>query len=271
MKVIAAIVALLVVGWGAGTFSVAFSDKAADDARRAQEAAIAALGEKVADELAALQGSSLKEACANRLPKGLAESVVGYSLKLGEGERPSMRGSAKRVDAVIVRMNDHHEYLERTELDPPRPEARLNFTASMSPDDWSRLMGYTELSRQRTAAVKLVILTSFSRLRSPAVLGDTFSPGAGEYRSRVVAWPSGKTLCEGTGTAHLKLPKVTGHGGSLGDAAFDSERKLSDDWAEATIASPLDDVCELVGRSSAGRRTWRSSRSTIERSRLGGS
>lgn len=47
---------------------------------------------------------------------------------------------------------------------------------------------------------------------------------------------------------HLKLPKVTGHGGSLGDAASDSERKLSDDWAEATIASPLDDLCELIGK-----------------------
>ena len=248
MKIFAGIVLVALLGWLGGTYYVASSAQRAGDARRQQQADIAALGEKAATDLRALYYPTLKEACAGKLPKGPPESVVGYALKLGDGERPGLSGYKKRLDAVIVRMNDRNEYLDQTEL--PQPERGLPFTFSMSPDDWSRNLGYDETSQQRTAAVKVVVLVAFRNLRAPSIglMGDTFSAGDGEYAARVVAWPSLEKLCEGTGKARMVLPKVTGHGGSAGDAASDSRRKLSDDWAEATLASPLDDVCEAGGK-----------------------
>ena len=131
-----------------------------------------------------------------------------------------------------------------------RGAPRLAFTSSMSPDDWSRHLEYAATSRSRTEAVKYVVLTSFLSLRAPSVslMGDTFTAGSGDYRSRVVRWPSGETICQGSGRARMELSKVTGHGGSAGDAASDSERELSDNWVQATLASPLDDVCAAGGK-----------------------
>ncbi|MBL8956346.1 MAG: hypothetical protein JNK82_36570 [Myxococcaceae bacterium] len=249
MKILAGIVLVALLGWLGGTYYVASHGKAAHEARRKQHIDIAAAGEKAATELRALYFPSLKEACADKLPKGPPESVVGYTLKLGDGERTGLDGYKKRLDGVAVRMNDRGEYLGEDEL--PEPERPLNLTYSMSPDDWSRYLGDDERSQQRTAAVKVVVLTVYRNLRAPSIslMGDTFSAGDGEYASRVVAWPSGEKLCEGTGKVRMTLPKVTGHGGSAGDAAADSRRKLSDDWVEATLASPLDDVCEAGGRA----------------------
>lgn len=246
---IAAVVLLGVLAWLAGTFYVASNQKSAADLRSTQEAQIAAMGEKAAGELRALVGPSLAEACAGKVPTGKPESFVTYSLKLPELERPALSGSMKRVDAIITRMNSRNEYLQGTGLDPPRPPGGLPLAYSMSPDDWARLLRDADEEKRQTEAVRVVLFTVFSSLRAPSVnfARDGFSPGSGDYRTRVVAFPSGQVLCEGTGAAHLKLTKVTGHGGSSGDAQADSERELSDYWVRATVSSPLDDVCTAGG------------------------
>ena len=53
---------------------------------------------------------------------------------------------------------------------------------------------------------------------------------------------------EGAGDGRLEMKKVIGHGSSAGDARSQLERKLADAWVEATVASPLDDLCEVGGK-----------------------
>lgn len=249
MKIVGGLVALLLLSWLGGTSFVALQLKAAGDERQAQNAQIVAMGEKAAAELRAIEGPPLTEACAGKLPTATPDGFVTYSLKLPALERPTMSGSMKRVDGIVTRMNDRHEYLEHTGFDPPPADDGLPFQYSMSPDDWTRLLRDAEQTRQQTAAVKVVLLDAFSELRGPTLtlMRDTFSAGGGTYRARVVAFPSGQVLCEGTGAVHMKVTKVTGHGGSAGDAQADSERELSDDWVRAAISSPLDDVCKAGG------------------------
>jgi hypothetical protein len=69
---------------------------------------------------------------------------------------------------------------------------------------------------------------------------------------KVVSFPDGKPVCEGAGKGRM-VEKVIGHGKAKSDfdaqseAEHNLERKLEEKWREATLGSPLQDLCAAGG------------------------
>ncbi|MEW5739797.1 MAG: hypothetical protein AB1938_12775 [Myxococcota bacterium] len=249
----------LAAAWGGGTAYVAARVMRTDEERARQNAAVVELGEKQAAEVRGIDsaGASLKDACAGKLPPGPARSLIEYVVRLPADERPGST-DAPRLDGLLCEVTDNgSDYLEHEPMDPPQP--LLGWGAQLaraaSPDDWARRLDEAAEFAGRTAQLRFVAITAFSELtpaRSRVDLlgqGGVFDPGHSRYRTRVVAFPSGQTVCEGSGEGRLQQKEVIGHGGSAEDARSQLERKLGQAWVAATVASPLDDLCEAGGKS----------------------
>jgi len=256
-KILLGLLVLLVL-YAAGVGYVGSRLKGAWAARERQNAQVAALGEKVAVEVSAIDatGATLKDACKGKLTAGSRGTILEYVVKLSEGDRPALDG-APRLDGLICRMTwVETAYLEQEPMDPPRPSYGWDVALghAVSPDDWSRELEKASRWQGITGALRYVAVTHFSELRPATPTFDlsgeskTFQPGGSRYRTRVVAFPSGATVCEGTGEGRLKQKEVIGHGGSTEDARSAMVRKLGGTWAEATVASPLDDLCDVGGK-----------------------
>jgi hypothetical protein len=250
---------VLAVLYGGGVVYVASRLEAASAARATQDAQVAALGEKVAAEVRAIdsQGASLKEACAGKLTEGGARSLVEYALALPEGERPSLDGESSFAAQICALTDTGSQYLEMTPMDPPRPRRGWDvaLARSVSPDDWARLLEGAADDRALYDELRYVLVAHFSDL-TPARIeldlagqGTTFDPGRSRYRARVISFPGGETVCQGTGEGRLEQKEVIGRGSSAASALGQSERKLADAWHKATVASPLHDLCATGGKS----------------------
>lgn len=246
------------VGYLGGVVYVGAQLRGVSAARAQQAAAVAALGEKAAEEIAALDaaGPSLKDACRGKLAAGPPRSLVGYALKLPEAERPTLEDAPRLVGVLSAMTDNESTYLEDEVLDPPAPPVAwdLALSRAVSPDDWGRLMEEAARRQEYTGHLRYVAVTRFSELQPArasfdlAGEGGTYDAGHSRYRTRVLAFPGGATVCEGSGEGRFLQKEVIGRSGSAAGARDALTRKLDRAWLEATLATPLDDLCETGGK-----------------------
>lgn len=246
------------VGYLAGVVYVGARLRGVSAARAQQVATVAALGEKAAEEVAAIDpaGPSLKDACRGKLAAGPRRSIVGLALAVPEGDRPRVEGGPRLAGLVSAMTDGESTYLEESPLDPPESPMGwdLALVKAVSPGDWSRLLENAARKQQYTQQLRYVAVTHFSELQPARASfelgkkGGTYDAGHSRYRTRVVAFPGGATVCEGSGEGRFLQKEVIGRSGSAEGARAALERKLDQAWLEATLVTPLDDLCETGGK-----------------------
>jgi hypothetical protein len=123
-----------------------------------------------------------------------------------------------------------------------------------SPDEWGWRGEDRKAFVAETESLRYVAVAQFTdaKLASLSLDGKSFDPGRAEYRVQVVSFPDGKPICSGVGRGRM-VKEVIGHGKAKWDfqaeeaAKQNAERKLQSKWLDATLASPLHDLCEVGG------------------------
>lgn len=228
----------------------------AEEERFAQDQAVVALGQKLAPELEGFFGGEpLQEACKGKLTPGGRHSLALYTVLLDPALRLSADGP--RVDGKLVAWSG--TYVSVDPADPLRPPPGLTDVLARlaSPDEWGWRLEKKDELRRETAELRYVAAAQFSNL-TPASIPflakeeGKFDPGSADYKVKVVSFPEGKLVCEGTGKGRM-VEKVIGHGKAKDSfdaqraARQDLERKLVEKWVGATLGSPLEDLCEVGG------------------------
>lgn len=225
-------------------------------ARREQEAQLVAMANKLAPaiEEMPLFGDSLKQACAGKLQAGGERSIALYSLPIEQGLRPSLDG--KRVDGVLASWVGTYVGIDPADPFGPAPELSRSLSRALEFYEWPHHLEERTAFDQETSSLRYLVVAKFSDLSAPSLpFSDTgtFDPGSAKYHAKVVSFPEGAVICEGTGEARM-VEKVIGHG--QGEDRFDAhanarselELKLRDKWIDATVGSVLEDVCEAGGK-----------------------
>lgn len=226
----------------------------AEEERAAQDRAVVALGQKLKPEVEGYFGSELlKEACKGKLTPGGRRSLALYTLPLGE-VLPSLEGL--RVDGKLAAWSGTYVTVEPTDPPPSPPSFSTILARLSSPDEWGWRLEKKDELRKETQELRYVAVALFSNLTAASLpfLGKegTFDPGSADYKVKVVTFPDGKPVCEGTGEGRM-VQKVIGHGKARDSfdaeraARSDLERKLGGKWMQATIGSPLEDLCDVGG------------------------
>lgn len=262
LLVLAALGSLYLLAWVGVTLLV----KKAEDERAAQDRAVVALGQKLAPELDGLLGADpLAEACRGKLAPGGPHSIALYTVPLEPAFRPSADG--KRVDGVLAAWGGTYVNVDPADPLKPPPDFLELLARMASPDEWARRLEHKDALHAETAELRYVAVAQFSSLTPASVPvlgdGDTFDPGTADYKVKVVGFPGGAAVCEGQGRGRM-VQKVVGHGRARDSfdakrvARQDLERELVDRWVQATIGSPLEDLCAVGGEKlcfSAGLMT----------------
>jgi hypothetical protein len=252
LQVVGVLAIAFVVPWLVLTFLAAQGEQE----RREQEKKVVALGQALAPALNEMTGfgDALADACKDKLTPGAPRSLALYTLPLPETERPSLSGA--RVDGRIAAWSNTIVWTESA--DPvPAPRGMGDLLGRYAewyewPNRWESHNDFL----QETRALRYVAVALFSDLH-PASLpmfgdGKSFDPGEARYRVKVVTFPEGKPVCEGVGKARMHK-EVIGHGKARSsydaekEAQSQVERKLREKWIEATIGSPLEDLCSAGG------------------------
>ncbi len=252
-KVLLGVLVLALAYAGAATF-VASRFVAASRALQVQNAEISALGEKVAEQVRNIDasGPSLQQACAGKLVEGAPRSLVAYALESTEAE-----GSPRIAKVIYALTEGDGGYLDQFGMPATAPAYGwdVGLAHALSPDDWPRELERASGKQALYAQLRYVVVSHFSELTPATVRFDAegkngaYDAGHARYRARVIAFPSGETVCEGSGDGIFEQKEVVGHGTNKDDARTSMLNKLSGAWMQATIASPLHVLCAVGGKA----------------------
>jgi len=206
-------------------------------------------------EQAKQEPPSLRAACAGKLVPGSAGSLLGFSPLLPPARRPNLPKDTDRVDATLTWVTTSlqiHVQTSTYESAPPDVTWGDALDQNFDPSDWSRHLSSAALGAPESAQARYLAVSVYDSLVVPTTEGDGWVGGSGRYRTRVVSFPDGATVCEGGGQVRMtNRVAAGGQGRNKLDAQLEAAGKLTTlvpfVWTRAVSISPIDDLCAAGG------------------------
>jgi hypothetical protein len=244
-RIIALVVGALALLLGlylAIAFVVARKHVAGRERWRGQLLQVKALGDAAKPSLlAAADLAPLDEACRAALPAKGHRAVIGYVVP------PELPPGADRFGGEVVAYQPISGSLSTDFMHNAEDPVDFGFAFSDALDvfTWDNEEAGVDLEGSSYLAITVVTGLRFPRLAED---DKTYTPGAGEVKTRVVSWPDGKTLCEGRTAPHTpeKL-EARGYGktkaGAEASAALSLMRSLDWSFRQSIVFGPLVAIC----------------------------
>jgi hypothetical protein len=237
----AKIAAVLVVVWLVGTLAVAGWVKFQETGARKRADRIVELGAAQKDLLNKM-GPNLVKACTGKLTPQGTYALAGY-IQAGGKHDPDV------FDTIVSANSNEPKRVASSSgthfYDPPFSD---KVKENLNPFDW---IGHLERARHTLMLdqTKYVAVSAVWGLVTAEATDDGYDPGAAQYYTRVLTYPEGNVVCEGSTTLRMK-GTITGTGrGMFGksDAESSARRLIPMVWSSSVVATPLADLCALAG------------------------
>jgi hypothetical protein len=207
----------------------------------------------------------LKEACEGKLTVGDAHSIAAYVAKLAPSKMPVLEKDYYAVDESVIGVesvwrfdvSDRHLH-EIAEPSFPR------FSDIVDPTIWKNHLRSAKAGSPELNELKYLIVARYDSLTPPVVSGSTYSGAEGTYGARVLAFPSGEVLCEGS--SEMGMPSRVSAGGrgktkelAEADAASRAVELVPFVFTKAVVISPLNELCKVGGNELCEKTSYWSS------------
>ncbi len=204
------------------------------------------LGEKLAPLPNGLP-ESLGEACKAKLQSGGPNTIASYVAKMET--LPPLAESYWHVDRTLLGVSDVGSlHLADRFIDGPIDDESLahSFIYNANPFDWSRHLAWAANGSPQFADVRYLVVARYGPITMPRVMDTTFIAGSGWFGARVLRFPSGEVLCEGTGAVRMRESVSASGRGQL--AAQSNARNLVPFvFTDSVTRAPLAEVCGAGG------------------------
>lgn len=236
---------LLIAAWLLGTALVSWRVRAVGSGAWERAQRIAELGEAQKD-LLHKEGPKLAAACAGKLTPQGPHALAGYTQDLGDHD-PEVFGTLVAADArepKRVAFSQAKGFYH--------PAFGDIFKGALNPFDWMHRLEWARhnLMFDQTKAVAVSAVWDLEVASSTS--DGKYDPGRARYYTRVLSFPEGQVLCEGSTTLRMK-GTVSGTGRAASkelaqlEAASSVQRLIPFVWGRSVVATPLADLCALAG------------------------
>lgn len=196
----------------------------------------------------------LAEACAGKLTAGGPRNIAAYVAKL-PGMKPSLSKDYYYVDEAVIgvyevfRLGLTEQHLDEiSDAQLPRFQDVADFTG------WSRHLRWARAGSPELNQLQYLVVARYESLTMPVVEETTFEAGTGRFGARVLAFPSGDVLCEGSGDASMKgTVNSSGRGATKETAQLEAAASARDlvpfVFTKGVMTTPLHRVCDAGGKA----------------------